>query len=472
MMQKFLLPLLALVALTQVQAQEKSAPPNVLFILADDLNCSLGSYGDPTAITPHLDALSQRGLTFNRAYCQQAVCNPSRASLLTGLRPDTIQVWDLRAHFRDAKPDLVTLPQHFKNQGYHSECIGKMYHNTGELGDEPSWSVPARFHEGTHAEDTLWWRDVEHTKGPVLERTGVKDEDYLDGRIANAAVEAMERLKDEPFFLAVGFWRPHLPFVAPKKYWDLYDPQEIPLPNPPLPPRDGPEIALHDVREFRSYQGVPKDGRPDEELLRELRQGYYASISYLDANVGKVVDALDRLGLSENTIIVFASDHGFHIGERKLWAKTTNFELDARVPLIIAAPQATETRGKSTDGIAELVDLYPTLASLAGLPAPAETDGVDLSPLFSNPESSVRDHALSLFPRPNYYRGKPEAMGYSLRTPEFRYTEWRDYETQDLIARELYDHTRDPLETVNQARNPEYKGAITELEAELTAAKK
>jgi len=449
-------------------AQEQ---PNVLFIVADDLNCSLGAYGDDIAITPNLDKLAQRGLTFNRAYCQQAVCNPSRASFLTGLRPDTIKVWDLRTHFREAKPEAVTLPQHFKEQGYHTQCIGKLYHNTGNMGDEESWSLPAVLSEGSHAEDSHWWRTVERTKGPVLEHKEVDDDFYWDGQITTQAVAAMEELKDQPFFLAVGYWRPHLPFVAPKKYWDLYDPADIPLPNPPLPPKNGPEIALHDLREFRSYQGVPKNGRPKEEQLRELRQGYYASISYLDANVGRLLDQLDALDLTRKTIVVFFSDHGFHIGERKLWAKTTNYELDARVPLIFSIPGKDAPQGVQTESLAELVDLYPTLADLAGVPAPKETDGLSLAPVFKDTGAQLREAALSQFPRPNYYKGQPEAMGYSIRTEKFRYTEWRKTETNELITQELYDHEQDPLETVNEAGNPEYQPSLKQLEQLLQETK-
>jgi iduronate 2-sulfatase len=429
---------------------------NVLFIAADDLRKDLGCYGDTLVRTPNLDRLASRGLVFNRAYCQQALCNPSRASLLTGRRVDALRLWDLRTHFRDTMPEVVTLPQHFKDNGYFTQNIGKIFHNwVHELqGDPVSWSVPAVMHFARHDSDTPV------TDGPLppnlaadsrCECRDVPDEAYFDGRVALLAVEALRERKaaGKPFFLAVGFWKPHAPFNAPKRYWDLYRREEVPLPRNPDWPRDAPRVAWHNGRELL--------GEPARELtpeaIREMRHGYLANISYLDAQIGKLLDELARLQLTDQTIIVFWSDHGFHLGEHSLWAKTSNFELDARVPLIIATPK-TKTAGKTTESLAELMDLYPTLVELCGLPKVKGLEGVSLVPVLSSHRKSVRAAALTQHPRPAYYQGAPEAMGYSVRTDRFRYTEWRDWASGQIIARELYDHRLDPHETRNIAGDP------------------
>jgi len=449
-----------------------SARPNVLFIAVDDMNGEVACLGSEVAVTPNMDALAARGLLFRRAYCQQAVCNPSRASLMTGMRPDTLRVWNLRTHFRDTHPDVVTLPQHFKRHGYFAQGIGKLYHNWGKMmfeGDPDSWSVPQTYHYAPHFSD--WYTEGEPRGAPAGKQNGptqcvdVPDEAYFDGRIAQEAIAALRAHKDEPFFLAVGFWKPHLPFNAPKPYWDLYDRDAIPGPRPPAPPTDAPEIALHNYRELRGYAGMPGEGPPTPEQVRELRHGYYAAISFVDAQIGKVIDALDELGLADNTIIVLWSDHGFHIGEHALWAKTSNFELNARVPLIISAPGMT--RGRTTDALVELLDLYPTLVDLAGLPAPPWLEGVSLRPLFENPERQVREAALTQHPRPPYYQDAPGAMGYSIRTPRYRYTEWRAFEDGDAVARELYDHEVDPIESVNLAADPAMSERVRDLSALL-----
>jgi len=450
--------------------------PNVLFIAADDLRNDLGCYGHPLAKTPNLDRLAARGVVFDRAYCQQAVCNPSRASLLTGRRPDTLGIWDLPTHFRQVDPKLVTLPQWFKKHGYFTQNIGKIFHNWRQeiQGDPKSWSVPAVLHYATHGSDTP---RVEGELPPDLararrcERRDVPDEAYFDGRIAARAVAALRKLKDrrEPFFLAVGFWKPHLPFNPPKKYWDLYDRSRIAPAANPRPPVGGPEIALHDSRELlRAGRG-----KLTREEVIELRHGYLAAISYLDAQVGKVLDELNRLGLSKNTIVVFWSDHGFHLGEHGLWCKTSNFELDARVPLIIAQPgghvrsdKTTRAPGpalaepRRTAALVELLDLYPTLVELCGLPRPKGLEGVSLAPVLADPTAQVKRAAFTQHPRPAYYRGQPEVMGASVRTDRYRYTEWRDFATGKVMARELYDHKSDPAETKNVIDSPPDAAAL------------
>ena len=430
--------------------------PNVLFIMADDLRSELGCMGAKHVISPYLDALAARGRLFTRAYCQQAVCNPSRASMMTGLRPDTLRIWDLPTHLRDRRPEVITLPQHFKNHGYFTQGIGKLFHNWRQeiQGDPQSWSVPQVLHYATHGSDqpTLPEGDElppNFSRNPKCDRRAVPDNAYFDGRIADLAIDALGQLKkkQQPFFLGVGFWKPHLPFNAPKKYWDLYDPAKLPSVTNPQHPTNAPDIAFHDAREMlRSFGGK----QPTPAQCRELRHGYYAAISYMDAQIGRVLAELDRLGLRENTLVAFASDHGFHLGEHGLWAKTSCFEWDAGVPMIIAAPKQNHP-GQSTAALAELLDLYPTLSELAGLPKPKHLEGKSLVPVLHNPKATIKTAAYTQHPRPAYFKGKPEAMGYSLRTADARYTEWRDWKTGRLLARELYDHTVDPGENHNVA---------------------
>ncbi|KLU02818.1 sulfatase [Rhodopirellula islandica] len=436
--------------------------PNVLLIIADDLNCAIGPYGDPNAITPHLDALAERGLVFDRTYCQQAVCNPSRSSFLTGLRPDTVGVDDLRKSFRETAPNgasLVTLPQHFKNHGYFCQDIGKIFHNMGDTQDRQSWSMDEAFHAGTHAADTVHsntpvaLRARKIKKAPVTEALDVPDTAYRDGQISRLAASVIRDYPRDsaPFFLGVGFWRPHLPFVAPKKYWDLYDPEQITAPELESKPLDVPDIAMHISRELHGYDGVPKQAELSPELKRHLRHGYYASISFLDAQVGLILDALKVSGQQDNTLVAFVSDHGFHIGEKTLWGKTSNFELDARVPLIIADPRTDQT-GQRTNCLTELVDLYPTLASLAGIAddLPENLEGSDLSSLLTTPNQMLKVAAFTQHQHPFYApREKWIAWGYSVRSPDWRYTQWRSIQDDQIIAEELYDHRTDPTESQN-----------------------
>ncbi|KAA5547027.1 sulfatase [Roseiconus nitratireducens] len=446
-----------------------SEHPNVLFIAADDLRCDLESYGHPLVQTPNLDRLAARGTQFDRAYCAQAVCNPSRSSLLTGRRPNTLQQYNLSKHFREAIPEVVTLPQHFKQNGYFTQDVGKIFHNwvTDIHGDPVSWSVPAVMHYARHGDDKP---QVEGELPPNLasdikcECRDVPDEAYFDGRIASLAIQALrERAQDDqPFFLAVGFWKPHLPFNAPKGYWDLYQRDKIPGPPCPQWPEGTPRIAWHNSQEL-----LGKNPRNlTEEAAQELRHGYLAAISYMDAQVGRVVDELERLKLADDTLIVFWSDHGFQLGDHTLWAKTSNFENDARVPLIIVPP-ASQRSGtvSNTDAIVELLDLYPTLSEYCGLPAPEGQEGVSLKPLIDGSVDSVKPAALTQHPRPSYY-GKDKgmkAMGHSVRTPRYRYTAWRNPDDKALIGEELYDHDRDGIESVNRVDDPEYRKELPRL---------
>lgn len=455
--------LILVIALATTESAAGAKPKkNILFIAVDDLRVELGCYGNTIVKSPNIDKLATRGTVFTRAYCQQAVCNPSRASLLTGLRPSTLGIWDLPTHFRQKIPNVVTLPQSFKQQGYFTQNIGKIFHNWRQddyRGDAMSWSVPAILHYNTHGADNP------QVKGkappnlvnvPRCEMRDVADEAYFDGRVAEEAVQALRELKkkQQPFFFAVGFWKPHAAFNPPKKYWDLYKRSKIAPPANPNPPQNAPAIALHDSREIlRGFKQRP-GGKPTPADIITLRHGYYAAISYVDAQVGKVIDELDRLDLAKDTIIVFWSDHGFHLGEHGLWAKTSNFEYDARVPMIIATPDGTG--GRRSSALVELLDLYPTLADLCGLSAPTNLEGTSLRPVLEDPRATVKPAAFTWHPRPAYPpNGKnPEAMGYSVRTNRYRYTEWRNYQTGKVVARELYDHQQDGAETRNIINNP------------------
>lgn len=444
---------------------------NVVFIAVDDLRPALRCYGDQTARTPNIDRLARRGTLFNRAYCQQAVCGPSRASLMTGRRPDTIEVWDLATHFRKTTPDVVTLPQHFKQHGYHSQCVGKIYHGKKALQDSPSWSAPEKFNVPVKREQYVLQKNRPGEKSGKMaacECADVPDNAYWDGKIADEAVRALEKNRDKPFFLAVGFMKPHLPFSCPKKYWDLYDRNSIAPPANPEKPAGAPQIALHDSVELRGYTDIPNKGPLSSEKIAELRHGYYACVSYTDAQIGKLLDALDRLDLSRNTVIALWGDHGWHLGEHALWCKTTNFELDTRVPMIVAAP-GRERAGAKTDALVEFVDIYPTLVELCGLPMPKGLEGVSVAPLLNNPNLPWKKAAFSQFPRPWFYKKQPAVMGYTIRTRRHRYTEWIDFKTRKVLARELYEHPNDSGETVNLADKPEHAQEARRLSKMLHA---
>ena len=476
-MSAFRFYLLTLMGLAVVAAPVAAASvrPNVLFIAADDLRADLGCYGHREVKTPHLDALARRGVLFERAYCQQAVCNPSRASILTGRRPDTLRVWNLQKHFRETLPDVITLPQAFKQAGYTSVGLGKLFHNQSgarrppfPFVDPPSWSRESRFAEGAHWQDWVVPGDASgpKAKGGAVQCLDVPDDAYFDGQIAAAAVAALREFaaSREPFFLGVGFWKPHLPFNAPKRYWDLYDSAKLAPPEPAAAPIGAPALAAHDWQELRGYTGVPKTGPLPAAQVAELRHGYLAAISFLDAQVGRVIAELERTGLAATTIVVFWSDHGFHLGEHNLWAKTSNYELDARVPLIIAAPGIAPAGGRAA-GLAELIDVYPTLTALAGLPADSGLEGRSLVPQLRDPAAPGKPFALSQHPRPAY--GTPTHMGYSLRDERHRYIEWRELSTGAVAARELYDHRSDPRETVNRAGESAYHVTVEKLAAQL-----
>jgi iduronate 2-sulfatase len=448
---------------------------NVLFIAVDDLRPTLGCYGDPITVTPHIDALAEEGLLFQRAYCQQAVCGPSRMSLLTGRRPDAIRTWSNSHHFRQAIPTIVTLPQYFKKHGYHTQCVGKIFHGQSSMQDRVSWSVPEKHnfvHKGMYQyRYALEENQTGKLKARATECAEVPDNAYLDGLITEEAGKALNRNRERPFFLAVGFKKPHVPFCAPKKYWDLYDRKRLAVPEHPDPPRDVPPVALHNWKELRGYTDIPNDGPLSAKKSAELRHGYYAATSYVDAQVGKLLAKLDALGLRQNTVVILWGDHGYHLGEHDLWCKTTNFELDTHVPLILSVP-SQQSKGRKTRALVELVDIYPTLVECCRLPIPDDLDGVSMVPLLKDPDRSWKKTAFSQFPRPAYYKRQPEVMGYSMRTDRFRYTQWQNWKTATVVAQELYDHGLDPHETRNLALKKPYRGIVKELSTLLNKQKK
>ncbi len=463
-------------------AAADTPPWNVLFIMADDFRPEIGSYGS-SAKTPNLDRLASTSLQFDRAYCQQAVCNPSRSSLLTGMRPNSLKVWNNSTHFRQPNPDVTTLPKWFKEHGYVTRCTGKIFHNwhTEVHGDPDSWSAPEFLHYANHGEDlpmvtgplppnhAQTTSGFGYPKSGICECRDVPDEAYYDGRVAAEAVRVLQEVKAQPFFLAVGFWKPHAQFNAPKKYWDLYQRDKLPKLNGSRPDH-APDVAFHESTEVL---GPVKDQKkPTEEQAAEMRHGYFANISYMDAQVGKVLDALEQSGVAQRTVVIFISDHGYHVGEHSLWGKTSNFELDARVPMFVRTP-TLKHRGERTESLAELIDLFPTLVELCGLPKPKQLEGVSLIPVLNDPATKVKQAAFTQHPRPAYYdrtpRKLPTSMGMSVRTDAARYTEWRDWDTGKVIAKELYRASDEPAELHNLADTPEAREIQAQAEKWLHA---
>lgn len=444
-----------------------SGPPNVLCLIADDLRDELGCYGAPLVHSPRIDDLAARGVLFNHAYCQRAVCGPSRSSFLSGARPDTTRVYNNQDNFRDTLPGIASLPEHFKNHGYFTACFGKVLHDNHR--DPASWSQP-EFIPGqpiyaapeNEGKDPVINRyDPANKVNPLFEGADVPDTGYRDGLIAAATVAALgARPKSQPFFIMCGFHKPHTPFNAPKRYWDLYEPSDIPLAENQFVPRNAPaKYVWHPSRYVRSFGGIPDEGPFSSDLQREIKHAYWACISYVDALIGQVLDELDRQGVADNTIVALWSDHGYQLGEHDLWSKHTTFETSTKVPLIIVDPRK-QVKGARTNAFAELVDLYPTLADLAGLPLPDHLEGSSLAVVLEDPDISVDDAAYSQFSRAG-------AQGLSVRLEGYRYTEWRDSKTGEVLARELYHHDKDPQENKNVAANPEYAVAMERAERKL-----
>ena len=454
--------------------------PNVLLICVDDLKPLLGCYGDITVKSPNIDRLAARGVRFERAYCNQAVCAPSRNALLTGLRPQTLGIYDLGTNFRAAAPNAVTLPQYFMAHGYRAEGLGKIFHvGHGNRDDRASWSVPhwkadvvryalpeSRAPRGLTREEALFsnqpgQRAARLPRGAAYEAADVPDTAYPDGQLAD---ETIRRLKsaaqkpEQPFFIAVGFVKPHLPFCAPKKYWDMYDRSSFELPERRTPPDGAPEFAPTNWGELRQYSQIPESGDLPEELQRRLIHGYHASVSYMDAQLGRVLDAVDETGLSKNTIIVLWGDHGWHLGDHGMWCKHSNYEQAARIPLLVVAPGVSEG-GAVSKALVESVDIYPTLCNLAGLPVPENLDGTSFDAALKDPGATTKEAVFHVYPRRNM-------IGRAARTARHRLVEWkRPGADADSAILELYDYEADPAETKNLAA--EQPDIVAELRAIL-----
>mgnify|MGYP001207676044 FL=1 len=426
---------------------------NVLFIAADDLSCALGCYGDPIAQTPHLDRLAATGVCFLNAYNQLPLCNPTRASVMTGLRPDTIKVYDLDRHFRDEVPDAVTLSQQFMKHGWWAGRVGKIYHynvpasiGTDGFDDPPSWQKTVNPIGRDKTDESLIFNAEPHRKISAalswLAADG-KDEEQTDGMIATEAIRLMEEHKKDPFFIAAGFFRPHTPFVAPKKYFDMYPLEEMRLPFAPSDDREDIPTAA-----FAHNCPIPHYGL-DELTCRKAMQAYYACVSFIDAQVGRMLTALNRLGLAENTVVVFWSDHGYHLGEHNgIWQKRTLFEQGAKAPLIIRNP-VSKGNGQACRRIVEFIDIYPTLTELARIKTPKQVEGRSLVPLLQNPLSEWNGFAITQVLRPSDNRLAKPVMGRSIRTERWRYSDWAEGKN----GVELYDHYADPMEFNNLAEN-------------------
>ncbi len=431
---------------------------NVLFIAVDDMNCDIGCYGHPFVSTPNIDRLAKMGVKFDRAYCQFPLCSPSRSSLMTGLRPDTTKVFNLQYHFRTGLPDVVTIPQMFMNNGYYAARVGKIYHygNPGDIGtsgldDPPSWNhfVNPAGRDKLVLENDIMNYTPKRGLGSAMcflsDKTG-KDEEHTDGKVAIEGVKLIEEHKDKPFFLAIGFYKPHTPYVAPSKYFEKYPMSEIKLPEEPVGNRDTkPKAAL--MSTTPALFGVTVD------QARECKQAYYAAISFVDAQIGKVMAAMDKNKLWDNTVVVFWSDHGYHLGQHGLWMKQSLFEESARVPMIIIAP-GSKGNGQSSPRTVEFVDLYPTLADLTGLKPPSNLQGKSLKPLLDDPQGKWEKPAFT-----QVWRGS--FAGHSVRTERWRYTEW-DGGKQGV---ELYDQDADPKEFTNLTSDAKFAATVSELKA-------
>jgi iduronate 2-sulfatase len=459
--------------LVMTAAINAAAQPNVLLLCVDDLKPALGCYGDKTALTPHIDRLASRGVLFEKAYCNQAVCSPSRNALMTGLRPQTIGIYDLPTHFRKAAPTAITVGQYFKGNGYHTAGLGKIFHTGhGNIDDadtwsEKSWKPKAKGYALKSSTEELR-QSPNGPRGAPTESADVPDDTYGDGQLALEAVarlEAAAQKPEQPFFLAVGFLKPHLPFVAPKKYWDLYDATKLPMPTSDSPPKGAPSYAPGSWSELRQYATVPSKGPLTAQQTRHLIHGYYAATSYMDAQVGKILDALDALQLADNTIVLLWGDHGWHLGDLGLWCKHSNYEQAARIPVIMAAPDAA--KGAKSDALIETVDLYPTLGELAGLPAPDMIDGKSFAKVLADPAAAARDHVIHVYPRGE------GLIGRAIRTATHRMVEWKKPGAPAEAAElELYDYVNAPNEPENLAtKQPEMVAKLRALLATHPEAK-
>jgi iduronate 2-sulfatase len=450
--------------ITPVAGEEPVAKPskmNVLFIAVDDLRPELNCYGCTHIRSPHIDALAASGMMFERAYCMVPVCGASRASLMTGIRPSRHRFVNYLTRADKDAPDIVALNAHFRNNGYHTISNGKIFHHRDDC--LPGWSEePWRPRIGGYqlAESReLATKNAQlpgrRRRGPPYEAAPADDNDYPDGRTATKSIEDLKRLSttQQPFFLAVGFLKPHLPFVAPQKYWDMYDRRNIKLPRNYRIPKDAPRQAIHNSGELRAYAGIPPKGLLDDEMARALIHGYYACVSFVDAQVGRVLDALDALGLAKNTIVILWGDHGWNLGDHTMWCKHCCFESSMRVPLIVRAPQLP-TAAKSA-ALVEFIDIYPSLCELTGIDPPTHLEGTSFVPLLKNPDAPWKQVAIGRF-----------HAGDTICTDRFRFTEY-SAASGKLEASMLYDHQLDPLENVNISEQADSAAQVQQLTRQL-----
>ena len=449
-----------------------AAAPNVLFIAVDDLRPQTASYGKAFMHTPNIDALAERGVLFERAYCMVPTCGASRAALMSGLRPSPTRFVNFLTWAERDAPGATTLNTHFKNHGYTTISLGKVFHHPADNvqgWSEPPWRSQLseyktkEANEDAAAAHSLRYPVRKVVRGLPYEAADVPDEEYRDAETASRAIGYMQRFAkqpDAPFFLALGFFKPHLPFVSPKKYWDLYDPETIDLPKNYWAPKDAPEAAVHTSGELRAYATIPPTGPVDRPTARRLIHGYYASVSFIDAQIGRVMASLDELGLADNTIVVLWGDHGWQLGEHGMWNKHSCFETSMHAPLLIAAPTDKGVKpGTRVPALTEFIDIYPTLAELAGLPAPAHLQGTSLLPLMKNPSAPGKGFAVGRFQK-----------GETIRSEHFRFSEYFS-EMGEALGRMLYDHREDPDENVNVSERPSQAGSVSELMEELRRRK-
>jgi iduronate 2-sulfatase len=482
-----------------------SERPNILFVLVDDLRPEIGCYGNDQIKTPHFDQFAKRSTTFLRAYCQAAVCAPSRASVMTGLRPDSTRVWDLRGKFRKNLPNVVTMPQHFHKHGYYTVSMGKIFHN--HMPDVVSFDEPdlrptkymtpemidrepeSFYHDDALNQELAQVRRRRLEKNPnayaggwaygrSTESFDAPDSEFYDGAQTDLAIETLARLKKkkQPFFLALGYYRPHLPFVAPTKYWDLYDRESLPMADNPFLPRGSPVMAMNSAYELKGCYDLEHVKHPAVASLAEhearlLKHGYYASVSFVDACFGNLMRGLADIGLDKNTIVVVWGDHGWKLGEHGSWCKQTNYDIDVRVPLLVHVPGLT--RGDPCKRLVELVDLYPTLCDAAGIEIPADMEGTSFLPLLEDPNIKWKSAVFSQFHRaPRITPDGGRYMGSSMVTSRYHYVEWRQWDhikeiAGELAAVELYDYQSDPKENTNIADLDSSKQIIDQLARQL-----
>ena len=454
------LTLLSIITALNIGLSFGQEQPNVLIFLVDDLRNDLGCYGNTIVKSPNIDKLAKNGVVFNKAYCQQAICAPSRMSILTGMRPENIGIYDIFSPMRKTRKDLISMPQFFKSYGYKTASIGKVYHHSRD--DKEVWDVFHEKEKNTYVskENTDFIENSKSSgkiaKGPAFEKVETSDDAYKDGRAAKHAIETLQKLKNNKFLMIVGLSKPHLPFNAPKKYWNLYDKNDFKVPSR-VKPKNMYRLALSKWGELKNYANIPNNGDLNDELTKELINGYYACISYVDTQIGKIVNTLEELNLKENTLIVFMSDHGYKLGEYGAWCKHSNMEIDTRVPLIISNGKNLKTNNTKCNALVENIDVFPTIAASCGLTT-HHVDGKSLLPLIDNPKKPWDKAAYSLFPRGKKY------MGCTVTDGHWRYTEWRNSVDQKVLYKELYNHQKSVVANENLSNNPEYKTVLSRMQ--------